>query len=211
MTLAVAPRGPSSDGRFPEAPPSWTGRALRLAALLGLAAWSCGGAAKETPAVEIELAVAGGPDAGRVTVSSPEAMCTEGLIGAGSWGLQYNDPQLTTALGSLQLVVPAVTRNGSTREFYFGVVLGSLLDGVDHEIETRPTAGNRAGSGVVQFDQQDSSASFRVTGQSGDGVGLSATIRCHRVRRIAGIRVRPDLVVHPASLVRAPEKRSEGQ
>jgi len=168
--------------------------AIRFLVLAILAGWACSGQPGGAPAVEIEVALAGGPDSGMVAVESEEMICTEGLVGSGSWGLQYSDPQLTTVLGNLQLVVPAMPAGGSTTEFYFGVVFGSFLDGVDHEIESRREAGRLVGSGVVRIEEEDSSASFRILGRSGDGIGISATIHCRRVRRLAldgGGRHRP--------------------
>lgn len=137
------------------------------------------------PATEIRLAVSGGAHAGTVEVRSEEAVCTQDLVGKGSWGVQYTDPLLETSLGSMQLIVPSHAPDGTSSQFYLGVVFESFLAGVDHEIETRAEAERGSGHGIVRIESSDMHAALAVTGRTQDGIGLSAQIRCHLVRRQA--------------------------
>jgi hypothetical protein len=155
-----------------------------VAVLVAVAA--CLGDRSPLPAAEISLAVSGGPNAGTVTVRSLDVICTEGIVGGGSWGVQYTDPRLTTRLGSMQMIVPHAGPEGLARQFYLGLVFQNFLAGTDHEIETRDSVGRRSGEGVVSIQQKDSSASFTISGHTQDGIGISATVRCGRVRHLSG-------------------------
>lgn len=158
--------------------------ALGPALPLVLALTACIGG-KKPATTEIRLALSGGDHAGTVVVTSEDVICTEGLVGEGSWGVQYTDPQLTTPLGSMQLIVPGHANDGTSSRFFLGVVFESFLAGVDHEIETREDAGRPAGSGMVRIEVQNIQAALTVTGQTADGIGISAKVRCHQVRRHA--------------------------
>jgi hypothetical protein len=154
-----------------------------ITALLSVVA--CKGDRPPMPAAEISLAVSGGPNAGTVTVRSAEVICTEGIVGGGSWGVQYTDPELTSRLGSMQVIVPNAGPEGTARQFYLGLVFQSFLAGTNHEIETRDSAGRASGGGTVSIQRQDSSASLTITGHTEDGVGISATVRCGQVRHLS--------------------------
>ena len=167
------------------------GRAALLVALVLATGCAAESRRSDEPAAEIRLAVYGGAHAGTVDVQSQEVICTHGIVGGNSWGVQFTDPQLTTPLGSMQLIVPPYTASGPTRRFYLGVVFESFLEGVDHEIETREGASRPGGDGVVSVTRQDTSAALTVTGHTADGVGISARINCRRLRDTQQEMVQP--------------------
>jgi hypothetical protein len=130
------------------------------------------------PATAIALTIDRGPDSGRYEAASGDALCTEGLVGPRTWGVQYSRPPERERLGSVQLIVT------DTAALRLDVAFGGLLDGRGYSIETR--AGTRRAAGRATATSRDSGPVrlLEVRGSTADGVGIKAVVRCRRVRRV---------------------------
>jgi hypothetical protein len=163
----------------------------------GATADSAGAAATSTAAAsdapsgedkgKIHLEVSGGANAGTYDVDMKESGCSYGLAGETAWGNQYsidtNDPK---QFSSLQLVVPdtRAAANG-TSEFQMTVQFGPLFGsgGASYDVNTRPTASKKGGSGTVTVQDQGSTGKVTFDAKTTDGVGLKGTIDCRSVVR----------------------------
>jgi hypothetical protein len=136
------------------------------------------GLAPPPPATAIALTIDRGPDSGRYEAASEEALCTEGLVGPRTWGVQYSRLPARERLGSVQLIVT------DTAALRLDVAFGGLLDGRGYSIETR--SGTRHASGRATATARDSGPVrlLEVRGSTADGVGIAAVVRCRRVRQV---------------------------
>ncbi len=128
------------------------------------------------PAAGVAVNIGGGPNPGRYQSDQSSPTCSRGLVGPGSWAIQYSDwtgPR--TGLRSLQLVVPAAAQPD---DFYIGMVFGDLFAGTVHEIETRASAPAPRGQGKVIVRPLRHGTVVMVTGATEHDVTISATITC---------------------------------
>ncbi len=150
-------------------------RALRRVAWLSLAAVACG-TQPARPAAGVAVDLGGGPNPGRYQSEKSIPTCSRGLVGRGSWAIQYSDwtgPR--SGLRSLQLVVPAPEQPD---DFYLGMVFGDFFAGTVHEIETRASAPAARGRGKVIVRPLGRGTVVMVTGKTDRDVAISATITC---------------------------------
>lgn len=134
----------------------------------------------------VDLLLDGGPRSGHYHGTSHLDSCFRGLVGTGSWGVQFTDwtgPR--GGLRSLHLIVPALP-HGRSRQFYLGLVLGDFFTGTVHEIETRAGVPERRGDGEVEVEgpNAEGTAAIRVTGLTADSVPVRSTITCRSVRTV---------------------------
>ena len=173
--------------------------ALTLGALI-VACSKASGDAKDTtgatvasaaPAGEskgtIHLEVVGGPNAGSYDVNMPGSGCSYGLAGPTAWGNQYSiDTEDAKAFSSLQLIVPdAKAAAGGTSNFQMTAQFGPLFggDGASYDVNTRPDAPKKSGSGTVTVDDKGSTGRVTFDAKTDAGVELKGTIDCKSVVR----------------------------
>ncbi len=146
----------------------WLGCALALAGC-----GTSGGQARPDRPASLEVTVEDGPYAGTHTAETAERVCVPGMVGPGTWGVQYARPGAESGLSSLQLVWE------SKREWYLGALFGPIGGGTDahYEIETRPRA-KRRGTGTLNLETVLEGAILRARGITAEGVALSVTVRC---------------------------------
>lgn len=145
------------------------------------------GTAPRPEAVTVDLFLGGDPRSGHHLGTSHLDSCFRGLVGPGSWGVQFTDwtgPR--GGLRSLQLIVPALP-DGRSRQFYLGVVLGDFFTGTVHEIETRAGVPERRGEGEVEVvgPNAEGTAAIRVRGLTADSVPVRSSITCRSVRTVS--------------------------
>ena len=138
----------------------------------------------------VRLVVTGGPDAGTYTTDA-DPLCSNGLIGANGWGVQYSTADLTgaTDFTSFQLVYypdgPPAEAMFADTSLLVTVTIGPLLEGgrtyeiVDNQVDEEQSKGE--GTATVEDGEP---AVIRMTGTTDDGVGLEATITCPSVTRV---------------------------
>lgn len=135
----------------------------------------------------IHLEVSGGPNAGSYDVDMPDSGCSYGLAGPAAWGNQYSiDTEDSTKFSSLQLVVPdAKAAASGTSAFQITAQFGPLFGSSNksYEVNTRPDASKKSGSGTVTVEDHDSTGRVTFDVKTSDGVGLKGTIDCRTVVR----------------------------
>ena len=155
--------------------------------LVGAGASGTGGG---IPATTIHLVIAGGKHAGTYDAKSTDPTCSYGLAGPASWGNQYSvTGKKVTEFSSLQLIVPD-TKDAAdgTDKFQLTVGFGDLLKAGYNEvnIDTKPDASKKAGSGTVTVKDRGKSGKVSFKGKTYDGVSLEGTIDCAQVIRAEG-------------------------
>ena len=156
-----------------------TALAAMLAACGGDAGPARGASDPPPPATAIALAIDRGPDSGRYEAASGDALCTEGLVGPRTWGVQYSRPPALGRLGSVQLIVT------DTAALRLDVAFGGLTDGRGYSIETRPGTRRAAGRATAVSRDSGPMRLLEVRGSTADGVGIEAVVRCRRVRQVS--------------------------
>ena len=136
---------------------------------------------------KIHLDVTGGANAGSYDVDMKEGGCSYGLAGEKAWGNQYStntsDPK---QLSSLQLIVPdAKAAAKGTTVFQMTAGFGPLFGKgqTSYDINTRPEAATKKGSGTVTVDDKGSTGHVTFDAKTAEGVGLKGTIDCASVMR----------------------------
>ena len=124
-----------------------------------------------------------GPGGGTWEARTLDVVCSAGLRGTGTWGVQFTGPG--EGLGSLQLLAEEVGPAGTSTAFALTAVLGGFRAGVEHRIETRPTAVTPGGMGRVSVQDSGSIVSLSVQGVSGEGPPVWVEVRCQRPRRLS--------------------------
>ena len=136
---------------------------------------------------KIHLEVAGGANAGSYDVDMKDGGCSYGLAGETAWGNQYStDTTDPKQLSSLQLVVPdAKAAANGTSNFQMTVQFGPLFGsgGASYDVNTRPNASRKGGSGTVTVQYQCSTGKVSFDAKTAEGVGLKGTIDCQGVVR----------------------------
>lgn len=183
-------------------------RAATVAAILSTLALACSGheqgtddttaaaGAAATPAAStsqgddkgsVHLEVVGGPHAGSYDEKMIGTGCSYGLAGQGAWGNQYSvDTQDPKKFSSLQLIVPdAKGAAGGTSAFQMTVAFGPLFGsgGTSYDVNTRPDAPAKTGSGRVTVEDHGSTGRVTFDGKTAQGVELKGTIDCKGVVR----------------------------
>ncbi|HET9426427.1 MAG TPA: hypothetical protein VFO55_13740 [Gemmatimonadaceae bacterium] len=136
----------------------------------------------------VHLEVTGGQHAGTYDAKMTSAGCSYGLAGAGSWGNQYSvDATDPKAFSSLQLIVPDTKAAASgTSAFKITAGFGPLFGtgSTSYDIDTRPDANRKGGSGQVTVEDRGTSGRVTFEGKTADGIGLKGTIDCKTVIRV---------------------------
>lgn len=135
----------------------------------------------------VHLEVTGGPHAGTYDAKMTSGGCSYGLAGEGSWGNQYSiDATDPKAFSSLQLIVPDTKAAASgTQAFKLTAAFGPLFGegSTSYDIDTRPDAREKGGSGTVTVDDRGTSGRVTFDGKTASGIGLKGSIDCRTVTR----------------------------
>jgi hypothetical protein len=126
----------------------------------------------------IHAEIRGGPLVGMYDAESDTPLCTSGLAGDGSFGVQYSLDR-AEGLSHLELLIPvAALASTGTDEFTASIGFGPLVGGTTFELD--PVAGG--GTGTVQLDYDGgNSATVSLQGETGDGIGINVEIECRQV------------------------------
>jgi hypothetical protein len=151
---------------------------VRVAVGLVTLALGANGCSHEAPApaTTVRVVLEDGAGSDSYDAVSRDSACLPGLVGLGSWTVQFSDwkgPR--KGLRSLQLVIP---QSADTGKFYLGLVFGTLSDGVIYEIDTRPGSASHTGSGSVQIGEEAGGSTLTVIGQTDKGTKVTAVVRC---------------------------------
>ena len=135
----------------------------------------------------MHLEVTGGPHAGSYDAQMTSGGCSYGLAEAGAWGNQYSiDASDPKTFSSLQLIVPDAKGAASgTSAFKMTASFGPLFGAgsTSYDIDTRPSANGKEGSGRVTVEDRGASGRVSFEGKTADGIGLKGTIDCRTVMR----------------------------
>jgi hypothetical protein len=172
-------------------------RRTGCAVLIALAV-ACGGAEEGEPvdtaaAVDttaninamtaITVTLTGGPHAGTYTAASDDRLCAVGANEVDVWNVQLVDDTATTGLGAVQVMIPDTTAAAAgTSVFHFSAIVGSMMQGTDYSIESRPQT-QQIGRGTATVTDDGTRATIVIEGVTRDTVQLRARIDCRQVRR----------------------------
>ncbi len=135
----------------------------------------------------IHLEVIGGPNAGSYDVNMADGGCSYGLAGPTAWGNQYSiDTEDAKKFSSLQLIVPdAEAAAAGTSTFQLTAQFGPLFGngGASYDVNTRPDAPKRGGSGTVRVEDHGSTGRVTFDAKTDADVELKGTIDCKSVLR----------------------------
>lgn len=134
-------------------------------------------------ATAITVTLGGGPNAGTYTTYSDQPLCSVGTNEADLWGVQMTDDTVSSGLSAVQIMIPdtAAARTG-TGIFHFSAIVGSLMQGTDYTIESRPQT-RAVGQGTARVTDTGTGATISIEGTVRDSISLRAEIRCREVRR----------------------------
>lgn len=133
------------------------------------------------PATVMRVTIRGGPRAGTYEKTSADPTCTVGFAEEGAWGNAASDIEDSEGLTGIDLIVPdpAAAVEG-TRDFLFTAYFDERTD-ESNRIHIEPAKGT--GSGTVRIEDRGRSGRVSMSGQTGDGVGVEATIDCKQIIR----------------------------
>ena len=131
----------------------------------------------------IMVTLTGGPNAGTYTTASNERLCAVGTNETDLWSVQLADDTATAGVGAVQIMIPDTTAaKAGTNVFHFSVIIGSMMQGTDYTIESRPQT-RAVGRGTATVNDTGTGATITVEGVTRDTIQLRAEIRCREVRR----------------------------
>ncbi|HSJ64834.1 MAG TPA: hypothetical protein VK922_13145 [Gemmatimonadaceae bacterium] len=134
-------------------------------------------------ATAITVTLTGGPHAGTYTTYSDQPLCAVGTNEENLWSAQLADDTVTAGLGAVQVMIPDTTAaRAGTGVFHFSAIVGSMMQGTDYTIESRPRT-RAVGRGTATVNDTGTGATITIEGVTRDTVQLRAEIRCREVRR----------------------------
>ena len=129
------------------------------------------------------VTLTGGPNAGTYTTASDERLCAVGTNETDLWSVQLADDTATAGVGAVQIMIPDTTAaKAGTSVFHFSVIIGSMMQGTDYTIESRPQT-RAVGRGTATVTDTGTGARIMIEGVTRDTIQLRAEIRCREVRR----------------------------
>lgn len=171
---------------------------IGCAALVAVALAACGGDEEAAPAdtaaavdttvnlnamTAITVTLTGGPHAGTYTAASDDRLCAVGANEVDVWNVQLVDDTATAGLGAVQVMIPDTTAAAAgTSVFHFSAIVGSMMQGTDYSIESRPQT-QQIGRGTATVTDDGTRATIVIEGVTRDTVQLRARIDCRQVRR----------------------------
>jgi hypothetical protein len=140
-----------------------------------------GGAAGD-PTASVNMTVTGGEFAGSYSGSVADGGCSRNLTGDNTFGVQYSTDQ-KVKLSSVQvLVYDAKAAASGTDAFKSSFTFGDLFSGTGVDIDPS----TNAGTGTVTVDDRGDSATVKISGETGDGDKIDATVECNGVISLGG-------------------------
>ena len=126
----------------------------------------------------ISVEISGGPLVGTYDAVSETPLCTSGLAGDGSFGVQYSLDR-PEGLSRLEVLIPVAAMAATgTDDFTATIGFGPLVGGTTFELD--PVAGG--GTGTVELDYDGgSSATVLIEGETGTGIGVRVEVECRQV------------------------------
>jgi hypothetical protein len=125
----------------------------------------------------LALTVSGGKFAGSYSGSVADGGCSRNLTGDNTFGVQYSTDQPVKVSSVQVLVYDAKAAAGGSDAFKSEFTFGDLFSGTSVDIDPS----TNAGSGTVTIDDRGDSATVKISGETGDGDGIEATIECNGV------------------------------
>jgi hypothetical protein len=147
--------------------------AASSAAAHGADSGQASGDAKAT----LALTVSGGEFAGSYSGSVADGGCSRNLTGDNTFGVQYSTDQPVKVSSVQVLVYDAKAAASGSDAFKSEFTFGDLFSGTSVDVDPS----TNAGSGTVTIDDRGSSATVKISGKTGDGDGIEATIECNGV------------------------------
>ncbi len=130
----------------------------------------------------VNMTVTGGEFAGSYSGSVSDGGCSRNLTGDNTFGVQYSTDQ-KVKLSSVQvLVYDAKAAAGGTDAFKSSYTFGDLFSGTGVDIDPS----TNAGTGTLTLDDRGDSATVKISGETGDGDKIEATIECNGVISLGG-------------------------
>lgn len=126
----------------------------------------------------IHAEISGGPLVGTYDADSETPLCTSGLAGDGSFGVQYSLDR-PDGLSRLEILIPvAAMASTGTDEFTASIGFGPLVGGTTFELD--PVAGGGNGTVTLDYDGGNS-ATVHLQGETGNGIGIDVEVECREV------------------------------
>ncbi len=152
-----------------------------------LCAWGGVAQAQGEPETLITLELAGGLHAGSHELSADDSYCLYGSSNGDDWRTLYGVSESSPgALSTVLLLIPATTpAEGGSSDFFLSA--GFEEYGSDDYLEyiLDPPNGNGSGTVTATWDGTKR-AVLSISGQTAEGLSLSATITCANVLRVDG-------------------------
>lgn len=126
----------------------------------------------------IHAEISGGPLFGTYDAESDSPLCTSGIAGDGSFGVQYavDRPE---GLSRLEILIPvAALASTGTDEFTASIGFGPLIGGTTFELD--PVAGGGNGTVTLDYDGGNS-ATVHLEAETGSGIGIEVEVECRQV------------------------------
>lgn len=142
---------------------------------------NAGGAGGDAKA-SVNMTVTGGKFAGSYSGSVSDGGCSRNLTGDNTFGVQYSTDQ-KVKLSSVQvLVYDAKAAASGSDTFKSSFTFGDLFSGTSVDIDPS----TNAGTGTLTLDDRGDSATVKISGETGDGDKIDATIECNGVISLGG-------------------------
>lgn len=148
---------------------------------------TCLSSALAQPSTSLSVQVTGGDHEGAHKLTSADSYCTVGNSDADSWDTSFGDNAPDPGgLSVFVLTLPHIEGVGAgTSDFFASAGFGAYGDEGYTEYTLDPTNAN--GSGTLTLEQEDRKrAVVTVTGETAEGVTLSATLTCNDVTNMSG-------------------------
>jgi hypothetical protein len=180
LLLAACGGGAASSSATSSAGAS--GQASADASASAAAADDGNAAAAGDATASVDMTVTGGEFAGSYSGSVSDGGCSRNLSGDNTFGVQYSTDQ-KVKLSSVQvLVYDAKAAASGSDTFKSSFTFGDLFSGTSVDIDPS----TNAGTGTLTLDDRGDSATVKISGETGDGDKIEATIECKGVISLGG-------------------------
>ncbi len=161
---------------------SASGQASATASATDAAAEGGNAGAAGDATASVNMTVTGGQFAGSYSGSVSDGGCSRNLTGDNTFGVQYSTDQ-KVKLSSVQvLVYDAKAAASGSDTFKSSFTFGDLFSGTSVDIDPS----TNAGTGTLTLDDRGDSATVKISGETGDGDKIEATIECNGVISLGG-------------------------
>jgi hypothetical protein len=130
----------------------------------------------------VNMTVTGGQFAGSYSGSVADGGCSRNLTGDNTFGVQYSTDQEVKVSSVQVLVYDAKAAANGSDAFKSSFTFGDLFSGTGVDIDPS----TNAGTGTLTLDDRGDSATVKISGETGDGDKIDATIECNGVISLGG-------------------------